>query len=271
TTPHGGGLSSSAAIEVASAIAMASLGGAKDIDKIEMAKIGQLAEHHYVGVNCGIMDQFASAMGKKNCAIALNCKNLEYTLVEMKLDGIKIVVSNTNRKRSLATSKYNERRSECDVALAELKTALPNIELLGDVRFAEFEEHAHLIKNETVRNRAKHVIAEDDRVLRSVEVLKNGDINAFGKLMCESHNSLRDLYEVSCDELDTLVEEALNIDGVIGSRMTGAGFGGCTVSLVKEEVVDEFIERVGAAYLDKIGHGASFYISEIGDGGREIL
>ena len=270
TTPHGGGLSSSAAIEVSAAIAMASLGGATNIDNIEMAKISQLAEHNYIGVNCGIMDQFASAMGKKNHVIFLNCKTLDYKLVPIQLDGYKLVISNTNKKRSLADSKYNERRSECEKGLELLKAELPDKTCLGDISAEEFESAKHLISDEVIRNRVMHVISEDDRVLRSVDVLQKGDLKAFGELMTASHESLRDLYEVSCTELDTLVESALKLDSVLGSRMTGAGFGGCTVSLVKEDGVDEFIEKVGKEYLDKIGYAASFYITEIGDGGREI-
>lgn len=270
TTPHGGGLSSSAAIEVSAAIAMASLGGAENIDNIEMAKISQLAEHNYIGVNCGIMDQFASAMGKKNHVIFLNCKNLEYELVPIKLDGYKLVISNTNKKRSLANSKYNERRAECEAGLEMLKAKLSDETCLGDISIEEFESAKHLINNDVIRNRVAHVISEDDRVLRSIEVLKNGDLKAFGELITASHVSLRDLYEVSCEELDTLVDSALKLDSVLGSRMTGAGFGGCTVSLVKADGVDEFIEKVGAEYLEKIGYAASFYITEIGDGGREI-
>lgn len=271
TTPHGGGLSSSAAIEVSAAIAMASLGGAKDIDNIEMAKISQAAEHNYIGVNCGIMDQFASAMGKANHVIFLDCKTLDYQLVPMNLGGCKLVISNTNKKRSLADSKYNERRAECEAGFEMLKAALPDKNCLGEISMEEYEANKHLITDETVNNRVRHVISEDDRVLRSVEVLKQGNLSAFGKLMNASHESLRDLYEVSCTELDTLVESAQKLDYVLGSRMTGAGFGGCTVSLVKEDGVDEFIEKVGAEYLEKVGYAASFYISEIGDGGREIV
>lgn len=271
TTPHGGGLSSSAAIEVSAAIAMASLGGAENIDNIEMAKISQLAEHNYIGVNCGIMDQFASAMGKKNHLIFLNCKNLDYKLVPIKLDGYKLVISNTNKKRSLADSKYNERRSECEAGLEALKSAMPEKECLGDISMEEFETNESLIADETVKKRVRHVISEDDRVLKAIEALNVGDLVEFGRLMTASHVSLRDLYEVSCTELDTLVDSALSLDGVLGSRMTGAGFGGCTVSLVRDDSVDEFIEKVGAEYLEKIGYAASFYITEIGDGGREIL
>lgn len=270
TTPHGAGLSSSAAIEVSSAIAMAALGGATDIDSIEMAKLSQLAEHNYVGVKCGIMDQFASAMGKKNHAIFLDCKTLDYQLVPINIDGYKLVLSNTNKKHSLGASKYNERRHECEAGFEILKKELPSATCLGDITPEEYYRVKDAIKNETVERRVRHVVEEDARVKKSIEVLTAGDLVTFGKLMTASHESLRDLYEVSCDELDILAAEALKVDGVLGSRMTGAGFGGCTVSLVKDDAVDTFIDRLGKVYLDKVGYEASFYITEIGDGGREL-
>ncbi len=275
TTPHGGGLSSSAAIEVATAIAFATISNEKKgisdpVDNVEMAKISQKAEHEYIGVKCGIMDQFASAMGKKNHAIFLNCATLDYKLVPLNIKGCKLVIANTNKKRSLADSKYNERRSECESAVENLKEYLPGITCLADLSVADFEKYADKIENETVRRRATHVVYEIDRVVKSVEALEKDDITYFGKLMNASHDSLRDLYEVTGIELDTLVEEARKINGTIGSRMTGAGFGGCTVSIVKNEAVDEFKEKVGAAYTEKIGYAPSFYISEIADGGREI-
>ena len=275
TIPYGGGLSSSASIEVSTAILFATFSNEKkglpnNIDMIEMAKVSQRTEHTYAGVNCGIMDQFASAMGKKDHAIFLNCKNLDYSLVPLKMDGYKLVIANTNKKRGLADSKYNERRSECEAAFELLKDAVPGATCLGDISAGQFAANAHLIENETVRKRAQHVIEEDDRVLRSVEALKAGDLTTFGALMTQSHNSLRDLYEVTGAELDTLVEEALKIDGTIGSRMTGAGFGGCSVSLVREDAVERFIETVGKEYEKKIGYAASFYVSDIGDGGMEL-
>lgn len=275
TVPYGGGLSSSASIEVATAIMFTTFSNEKkgiknDIDMIEMAKVSQRTEHTYAGVNCGIMDQFASAMGKKNHAIFLNCKNLDYSLVPLEMNGYKLVIANTNKKRGLADSKYNERRAECEAAFEILKGAVEGAECLGDISAEEFEKNAHLIKDETVKKRAKHVIYEDDRVLKSVEALKAGELEKFGSLMTQSHNSLRDLYEVTGIELDTLVEEALKVEGTIGSRMTGAGFGGCSVSLVREDAVDKFIETVGKNYEDKIGYAASFYVSDISDGGREI-
>lgn len=275
TIPYGGGLSSSASIEVSTAILFATFSNEKkglpnNIDMIEMAKVSQRTEHTYAGVNCGIMDQFASAMGKKDHAIFLNCKNLDYSLVPLKMDGYKLVIANTNKKRGLADSKYNERRSECEAAFELLKDAVPGATCLGDISAGQLAANAHLIENETVRKRAQHVIEEDDRVLRSVEALKAGDLITFGALMTQSHNSLRDLYEVTGVELDTLVEEALKIDGTIGSRMTGAGFGGCSVSLVREDAVERFIETVGKEYEKKIGYAASFYVSDIGDGGMEL-
>jgi galactokinase len=275
TVPFGSGLSSSASIEVATAIALVTLGNEangikKPLDMIEMAKLCQKAENTYCGVNCGIMDQFASAMGKKENAIFLNCKDLSYKYIPIHMKGYKIVIANTNKKRGLADSKYNERRSECERGFEILHQALPKSTCLGDISWDEFQANKNLIKDKIVRKRVEHVIAEDDRVLKSIEALKKDDIVEFGKLMIASHNSLRNLYEVTGKELDTLVEEALKIDGVVGSRMTGAGFGGCSVSIVKENRIDRFIDNVGKNYAAKIGLTASFYISEIGDGGREI-
>lgn len=275
TLPHGGGLSSSAAIEVATALAFATLSNEKNditdpIDMVKMAFIGQAAEHNYCNVNCGIMDQFASAMGKRDHAIFLDCKKMDYQLVPLKMDGCKLVITNTNKKHSLASSKYNERRSECDTGFAILKEALPEINCLGDVTVEMFEGVKHLIKDEIILNRVTHVINEDDRVLRSIKALTDGDTPLFGKLMTESHVSLRDLYEVTGDELDTLAAEAWKIPGVLGSRMTGAGFGGSTVSIIKEEAVDEFKEKVGKNYTEKIGYAPTFYVCDIGDGGHEI-
>lgn len=274
TLPHGGGLSSSAAIEVATALALATLSNEKNgkgaVDMTEMAFIGQHAEHNYCGVNCGIMDQFASAKGERDHAIFLNCRDMSYELVPLKLDGFKLVITNTNKKHSLAQSAYNTRRSECEEALGALKKAMPEKNCLGEISKEEFEKNKHFIQNETVRRRAQHVIFEDDRVLRSVEALKNGDIAQFGSLMNESHDSLRDLYEVTGIELDTLVNEARKLQGVIGTRMTGAGFGGSTVSIVREDAVEDFCSKVKLGYTEKIGYEPSFYVDDIGDGGREI-
>lgn len=275
TTPHGGGLSSSAAIEVSTALAFATLhnemnGVAKPVDMVEMAKIGQRAENIYVGVNCGIMDQFASAMGKEDHAIFLNCQTLDYKHIPVVLEGKKIVVSNTKKKHSLGTSKYNERRQQCEKGFNILKTAMPEKNCLGEISVEEFEQHKHLIKDNVLLKRVRHVITEDDRVLKSINALRAGDIKKFGELMNDSHNSLCEDYEVSCFELDTMVEEARKIKGVLGSRMTGGGFGGCTVSIVEDYAVDTFIADVGKNYEEKTGLKPEFYVTEIGNGGTEI-
>lgn len=275
TIPHGGGLSSSAAIEVSTALLFATLHNEKHnlkkpVDMIEMAKIGQRAENNYVGVNCGIMDQFASAMGKEDHAIFLKCDTLEYKHIPVKLDGMKLILANTKKKHSLGASKYNERRTECEKGFELLKAVMPDKNCLGEISVDEFEAHKSAISDETVLRRIKHVITEDDRVLNSIEALSNGDIVKFGEYMNASHASLRYDYEVTGDELDIMQEEALKIDGVLGSRMTGAGFGGCTVSIVKNESVDKFIEEVGKNYEARTGVKPEFYVTEIGDGGREI-
>lgn len=276
TIPHGGGLSSSAAIEVSTAVALATLGmnhnnKPVDINMIEMAKIGQMTEHHYCGVNCGIMDQFASAMGKENYAIFLNCRTLDYKHVPIQLAGYKIVISNTKVKRSLASSKYNERRKETEIGLSKLQQAMPEKTCLGEISLDEFEAHKHLIEDDIVRMRCEHVIEEDDRVLKSIEALEKGDIIQFGKLINQSGDSLSKKYEVTGFELDTMVAAARKVDGVIGSRMTGAGFGGCTVSIVRDDAVETFVEQVGKEYKDITGIDGEFYVSEIGNGGREII
>lgn len=275
TVPHGGGLSSSAAIEVSTALMFATFanektGNPKKIDMIEMALLSQKAEHNFIGVKCGIMDQFASAMGKANHAIYLNCATLEYEHIPLKLDGYKIVLTNTNVKHSLGSSKYNERRNECEEGLLALKGAMPDIKQLADVTPDEFELHKELITNSTVQKRIKHVVYECDRVKKSAEALKNNEIAKFGELMNSSHDSLQYEYEVTCPELDFVVKESRKIKGVLGIRMSGAGFGGCTVAIVKDDSINEFVETVGKVYEDKFGHNASFYITDIGDGGREI-
>jgi len=275
TVPHGGGLSSSAAIEVSTGLCFATFsneknGIKKEIDMIEMALLGQKAENQYCGVNCGIMDQFASAMGKKNHAIFLKCDDLTYDYAPIELDGLKIVLSNTKKKHSLGASKYNERRSECEKGFELLSAVLPGKNCLGEISVEEFEANKHVLTDDVVLRRVKHVIYEDERVLKSLEALKKGDIIAFGNYMNESGDSLRYDYEVTGNELDVMVEEARKIEGVLGSRMTGGGFGGCTVSIVKEESVDRFIKEVGANYKERTGITPEFYVTEIGDGGREI-
>ncbi|MEI6132054.1 MAG: galactokinase [Bacillota bacterium] len=274
TVPHGGGLSSSAAIEIATAVALTALASsdenAKVLDSVDAARISQMAEHNFIGVKCGIMDQFASSMGKKDHAIFLNCKDLSFEYVPIVLDGYKIVVSNTKVKRSLATSKYNERRAECESGLKILKTKLDEITCLGDLSIEAFNLYKFSIEDKIVRKRCEHVVCEDDRVLRSIKALHDGDLVEFGALMNASHDSLRDLYEVTGIELDTMVSEARRIDGVLGSRMTGAGFGGCTVSIVADDSVEKFIAQVGSNYFKITGILPEFYVSEIGDGGREV-
>lgn len=275
TVPLGSGLSSSAAIEVVTGLAFATLANEKKgitdpVDMVYMAKIGQRAENNYVGVNCGIMDQFASAMGKKDEAIFLRCSDLSYKMVPIELGDYKVICTNTCKKRSLGAVKYNERRAECEQGYEILKKYIPEASCLGEMSMEQFRQFEDKIENPVVRKRVEHVIAEDDRVLRSVEELKAGNLKEFGSLMIQSHNSLRDLYEVTGIELDTLVEEALKIDGCIGSRMTGAGFGGCSVSIVHKDSVDTFIENVTKNYEAKIGYPCKCYVSDIGDGGKEI-
>jgi galactokinase len=274
--PLGSGLSSSAAIEIATAVALVALGDSyhgikREIDMVDLAKIAQKAEHNYIGVKCGIMDQFASAMGKKNMAIFLDCRDLTWEMVPLVMKGYKLVIANTNIKRSLGSEKYNERRSECEKGLEQLRHIFPDASYLRDISVDDFLTYQEEISDETVRKRVAHVVYENERVIKAVETLKKDRLIEFGELMNASHDSLRDLYEVTGVELDTLVEQARKVEGVLGSRMTGAGFGGCTVSLVREDKVQEFIERVGKAYNQVIGHDASFYITEAGDGGREII
>ena len=261
--PNGSGLSSSASVEVVTGVALRDLFGYDDISMIDIALFGQYSENNFNGVNCGIMDQFAIAMGKKDQAIFLDTSDLSYTYAPIKLANEKIVIACSNKKRGLGDSKYNERRAECEEALAELQTKL-DIKALGELSEEEFESNKDLIKSEVRQRRAKHAVYENQRTLKAVDALKAGNLEEFGKLMNASHVSLRDDYEVTGIELDTLVENAWEQEGVIGSRMTGAGFGGCTVSIVKTDCVDKFIENVGKAYLEKIGYAADFYVVEIG-------
>lgn len=266
--PNGAGLSSSASLEVAVAYALLTLEG-YPIDRTDIAQLSQRAENRFVGVNCGIMDQFAVANGKQDHAILLMCDTLEFKHVPFRTEGYKLVIGNTNKRRGLVNSKYNERRAQCDEAVQELRQAFPDLELLAQLDAARYEANKHLIQDEAVRKRAAHVIAENERVLQSVEALQQHDLERFGQLMIASHKSLRDLYEVSCEELDAMVEEALRIEGTAGSRMTGAGFGGCTVSLVKESAVSRFIEQVGEEYQRRTGLTAEFYVCSVGDGVKE--
>ena len=262
--PNGSGLSSSASLEVVTGYMLKDLYGF-DVTNVDLAKIGQYSENHYNGMNCGIMDQFASAMGKKDNAIFLDTADLSYEYAPLVLDGAKIVVTNSNVKHSLVNSAYNERRSECEKALEELQTVV-EIKGLGDLNEEAFEAYKGAIQSEVQVRSAKHEVYENQRTIRSVEALKKNDIKLFGELMNASHVSLRDDYEVSCEEIDVLVEEAWKVEGVIGSRITGGGFGGCTVSIVRDEAVDAFREKVGAAYQERVGRTADFYVVEIGDG-----
>lgn len=262
--PNGSGLSSSASVEVLTGYILKDQYGF-DVTNQDLALIGQYSENHFNGVNCGIMDQFAIAMGKADHAIFLDTNTLDYTYVPLKLDGAKIVIACSNKKRGLGDSKYNERRSECETALAELQKVV-DIKSLGELTEEQFEANKDAIKDEVRVRRARHAVYENQRTMQAVDALQKQDLKKFGELMNASHVSLRDDYEVTGIELDTLVEEAWKVEGVIGSRMTGAGFGGCTVSIVEDAAVDRFIESVGAAYKDKIGYAADFYVVQVGSG-----
>ncbi|MBC2580757.1 galactokinase [Clostridium sp. DJ247] len=266
--PNGAGLSSSASVELATSVILKDLFNL-DLDMIKMVQISKLAENKFIGVNCGIMDQFAIGMGTENCAILLNTNTLEYTYAKIQLEDAAIVIANTNKRRGLADSRYNERRAQCEEALKDLQTEL-NIKSLGELTEEEFQRYKHLIKSSVNAKRAKHAVYENQRTINAVKALKEKDIKKFGLLMNASHVSLRDDYEVTGVELDTLVELAWEQQGVIGSRMTGAGFGGCTVSIVKNEYIDDFIKNVGEAYVKKIAYEASFYVVNIGDGARKL-
>ncbi len=264
TIPNSSGLSSSASIEVLTAfIAMSFFG--LNLDFVEISKLTQRAENQFIGVNCGIMDQFAIAMGKKNHAIFLDTADLSYTYAPIALEGMKLVIACSNKKRGLGDSKYNERRSQCEEALRRLQTVC-KVNSLGELTEDEFEANRSVIGDAVLEKRAKHAVYENQRTIQAVAALQEKDVKRFGELMNQSHVSLRDDYEVTGIELDTLVEEAWKQEGVVGSRMTGAGFGGCTVSIVKDTAVERFIAQVGAAYEQKIGYAADFYVVEIGDG-----
>lgn len=262
--PNGSGLSSSASLEVLTGVILKDIFGF-DVSMVDIALIGQYSENNFNGCNCGIMDQFASAMGKKDNAIFLDTNTLEYEYAPVVLKDAKIVIINSKVKHSLVDSAYNDRRNECETALKELQTVV-DIKTLGDLTEEEFEAHKDAIKSEIRQKRAKHAVYENQRAIKAVEALKANDVETFGKLMNASHVSLRDDYEVSCEEIDILVDLAWAIDGVVGSRITGGGFGGCTVSIVKNDAVDHFVESIGAKYKEKVGHEAEFYVVDIGDG-----
>ena len=267
--PAGAGLSSSAAMEVVTAFAFNELLGT-GYDRTELAKIGQKAEHEFAGVMCGIMDQFASAQGKQDHAIYLNCDTLAFDLVPVKLEGIKVVVSNTHSPHHLDSGAYNDRVRQCQLAVQQISAVRP-IKNLAELTQADFEQVEHAITDEVAHRRACHVVGEVQRTKDAVEALQQGHIELFGKLMTQSHISLRDDYEVTGLQLDSLAEAAWKVEGVLGSRMTGGGFGGCTVSLVRDEAIPTFIEQVGAEYTEKTGLKADFYIAEIGDGAHRVM
>ena len=266
--PNGSGLSSSASLEVLTGTILKDMFGF-DVSMTDIALIGQYSENKFNGMNCGIMDQFASAMGKKDCAIFLDTSNLNYEYAKIELEDAKIVITNSKVKHSLVSSAYNDRRNESEKALEELKTVL-DIKTLGDLSEEQYEANKDVIKSEIRQKRAKHAVYENQRTIKAVAALKNNDIEEFGRLMNASHVSLRDDYEVSCQEIDILVDLAWKIPGVIGSRITGGGFGGCTVSIVKNDAVDTFIATLGEEYRKAVGHEAEFYVVDIGDGASVI-
>ena len=266
--PNGSGLSSSASLEVLTGVILKDLFDI-EISMQDIALIGQYSENHYNGCNCGIMDQFAVAMGKKDCAVFLDTNTLQYEYATVKLEDAKIVITNSKVKHSLVDSAYNDRRRESETALKDLQKVV-DIRTLGDLTEEEFEIHKDAIGDEICKKRAKHAVYENQRTIRAVKALKENDIAGFGRLMNQSHISLRDDYEVSCEEIDILVDLAWKINGVVGSRITGGGCGGCSVSIVKNDAVETFVEQVGKGYKEQTGHEAEFYVVEIGDGARRL-
>lgn len=269
TLPNSSGLSSSASIEVLTGFIINKIFNL-NIKNENLAVYSQYSENNFNKVNCGIMDQFSIAMGKENNAIYLDTNNLTYEYVPLNLDNYKIVIMCTNKKRSLSDSKYNERRSECEKALSKLKSCL-NINSLGEIDELSFIKYAYLIDDEILIKRARHAVTENERTLNAKKALANNDIKLFGKLMVASHNSLKEDYEITGLELDTIVESALKQKGVCGARMTGAGFGGCAIALVNNDFINEFIENVGNEYKNKIGYEASFFIASTGNGPYEYI
>lgn len=266
--PNGAGLSSSASLEMLTGVIVNELFDLS-ISRLDLVKLGKKVENEYIGVNSGIMDQFAVGMGKENCGILLDCNTLQYEYAPLNLEGNKIMIMNTNKRRELSDSKYNERRSECEAALGRLQQ-VRDIRSLGDLTNEEFESIKFHIKDDILTKRAKHAVYENQRTLKALTALRNGDLEQFGLLLNASHVSLRDDYEVTGAELDTLVEAAWKQEGTVGARMTGAGFGGCAIAIVKEDSVDKFISEVGNEYRTKIGYEATFYVASIGDGAKEI-
>lgn len=267
--PNGAGLSSSASIELATGVLLNGLYNL-DMERIPMVQLGQKVENEYIGVNSGIMDQFSIGMGKKDHAILLNCQTLEYKYAPLVLDDHVVVIINTNKQRTLAGSKYNERRSQCEQAVSQLQQQLP-ISSLGELSAEQFEEHKHLITDSIIQKRANHAVYENLRTLEALTKLEQGDLDGFGQLMNESHLSLRDDYEVTGIELDTIVQTAWEQPGVIGARMTGAGFGGCAIAIVENEREEQFKEKINQKYREVVGYEATFYTAAIGDGARELV
>lgn len=267
--PNGSGLSSSASLEVLTGLMLKDMYGVEQFSMQDLALIGQYSENNFNGMNCGIMDQFASAMGKKDCAIFLDTSTLNYEYAPVKLKDARIVITNSKVKHSLVGSAYNDRRNECETALSQLQKVV-DIKTLGDLSEEEFEAHKDAVSSDICRKRAKHAVYENQRTIKAVQALKEDDVEEFGRLMNASHVSLRDDYAVSCEEIDILVDLAWKIPGVIGSRITGGGFGGCTVSIVKNDAVDTFIDTIGKQYKEKVGHEAEFYVVDIGDGAHVI-
>ena len=266
--PIGAGLSSSASIEVLMGFALSEMFGLK-ISNQDIALLGKKAENEFIGVNCGIMDQFAVAMGKKDKAILLNCDTLEYEYLPFETGDHILAIINSNKQRTLADSKYNERFTECGKALKALKKESGAVHLC-DVDFHSFEKHRHLINDPVLEKRALHVISENFRVGEAKDALKANDLITFGKLMYASHQSLKDWYEVSGKELDTIVEFCKTYDDCIGARMTGAGFGGCAIALVKKNSFEDFSSKIIEYYNEKIGYNPDVFASEIGDGVKEM-
>ncbi|WP_201714695.1 galactokinase [Rossellomorea arthrocnemi] len=266
--PNGAGLSSSASIEMATGVLLNGLFDLK-LKRMPMIQFGQMVENKYIGVNSGIMDQFAIGMGKQDHAILLNCQTLDYQYAPLELGQYVIMIINTNKQRALAGSKYNERRTQCEQALKDLQREL-TIHSLGELTPEEFELNKELITDEVNRKRAKHAVYENARTLEALKNLQQGNLIRFGQLMNESHRSLRDDYEVTGQELDTLVHAAWAQDGVIGARMTGAGFGGCAIAVVAKDKVNDFKKNIHTIYREKIGYDATFYTAGIGSGAKEI-
>lgn len=264
--PDGAGLSSSASIEILTAYILKDLFGFR-ISKVDLAVLGQYSENHFNMSNCGIMDQFASAMGKADNAIFLDTSTLSYEYAPIKLEKQKLLIVNTNKKHKIANSAYNDRRRESEQALSFMQRDL-DVNSLGELSIEEFEKFKYCIKDTVIKKRAKHAVYENCRTIKAVRALRDNDIKTFGELMIQSHISLRDDYEVSCKEADLIVDTAINLDGVWGMRMTGGGFGGCCVGIVDNDKIDYVKETIAKVYLEKIGYEASFYDVAIGDGPR---